>query len=286
MRAAIIGLALASGLAKSTFVMVAVAMVAAATGAVATGAVATGAVAKSELATGELATGELAAGKLAADELPTGKVATAGNAREAPVVVELFTSQGCSSCPPADAFLTDLGRQRREVLPLAFHVTYWDYLGWKDPYSLDAATARQRAYAQKLGDDGVYTPQMVVDGTTGFVGSNRSRGLGVIASAPPKTVQVSVVRDGATLVVRVGAGAGRAQIQLIGFDRRHETPVGRGENSGRMLVETNVVRSLTPIGPWSGPAVELRLSPPAGEVFAVLVQADDGRILGAARLSS
>ena len=99
--------------------------------------------------------------------------------------MELFTSQGCSSCPPADAFLTDLAHQRHDVLPLAFHVTYWDSLGWKDPYSLDAATDRQREYARHLGDDGVYTPQMVVDGTTGFVGSDRALGLKVIAAAMP-----------------------------------------------------------------------------------------------------
>ena len=89
--------------------------------------------------------------------LVTTGLARAGQVQDAPVVVELFTSQGCSSCPPADAFLTDLARQRRDVLPLAYHVTYWDYLGWKDPYSLDAATARQRAYARYLGEDGVYT---------------------------------------------------------------------------------------------------------------------------------
>src|SRR6201996_4439060 len=115
-------------------------------------------------------------------------LATSAYAQEAPVVVELFTSQGCSSCPPADAFLTDLARQRRDILPLAFHVTYWDYLGWKDPYSLDAATARQRDYARHLGEDGVYTPQMVVDGAKGFVGSSRAEGLSAIASAAHKPV--------------------------------------------------------------------------------------------------
>src|ERR1700761_4076788 len=115
-------------------------------------------------------------------------LATSAYAQEAPVVVELFTSQGCSSCPPADAFLTDLARQRRDILPLAFHVTYWDYLGWKDLYSLDAATARQRDYARHLGEDGVYTPQMVVDGAKGFVGSSRAEGLSAIASAAHKPV--------------------------------------------------------------------------------------------------
>jgi hypothetical protein len=213
-------------------------------------------------------------------------LATAARAQEAPIVVELFTSQGCSSCPPADAFLTDLAHRRSDVLPLAFHVTYWDYLGWKDPYSLDAATARQRAYARHLNDDGVYTPQMVVDGTTGFVGSDRSEALRVLAGAARKPVPVNVVRDGSSLRVSVGAGAGQAQVLLVGFDPAHETHVGRGENSGRTLLETNIVRSLTPIGAWSGAAVTLHSAPPAGEGFAVLLQAEDGRIIGAARLAS
>jgi hypothetical protein len=213
-------------------------------------------------------------------------LATTAQAQQAPVVVELFTSQGCSSCPPADAFLTDLAHQRGDVLPLAFHVTYWDSLGWKDPYSLDAATARQRQYARHLGDDGVYTPQMVVDGTTGFVGSSRSRGLSAISSAPPKPVPVSLDRDGQNLLIKVGSGSGQAEVLLIGFDPAHETQIGRGENSGRKLLESNIVRSLTPIATWTGSAVALHQAPPAGEGFAVLLQAEDGRIIGAAKLAS
>jgi hypothetical protein len=207
-------------------------------------------------------------------------------AADAPVVVELFTSQGCSSCPPADAFLTDLARRRTDVLPLAFHVTYWNYLGWKDPYSFDAATVRQRDYARRLGEDGVYTPQMVVDGTTGFVGSDRAQGASIIAAAERKAVPVRVARDGETLLISVGAGSGEAEVVLVGFDPSHETPVGRGENSGRTLLESNIVRSLTPIGAWSGPAVELRYTQPAGTDFAVLIQRADGRIIGAGRLGS
>jgi hypothetical protein len=214
-------------------------------------------------------------------------LATAGHAQDSPTVVELFTSQGCSSCPPADAFLTDLAHERRDVLPLAFHVTYWDTAGWKDPYSLEVATSRQRDYARHLGDDdGVYTPQMVVDGTTGFVGSRRSQGLSIIAGAARKRIPVSLVRDGQSLLVRVGAGAGRAQVLLVGFDPMHETHVGRGENSGRTLLESNIVRSLTPIGSWSGSSIDLRQQPQAGQNFAVLLQAEDGRIIGAARLQS
>src|SRR6202043_1416232 len=93
-------------------------------------------------------------------------------AAERPVVVELFTSQGCSSCPPANAFLNEISRGRSDVLPLAFHVTYWDRLGWKDPFSLEAATMRQDYYGHRFGD-GSYTPEMVVDGMVGLVGSHR-----------------------------------------------------------------------------------------------------------------
>lgn len=212
--------------------------------------------------------------------------AVGAHAGEAPIVVELFTSQGCSSCPPADAFLTDLAQKRTDVLPLAFHVTYWDYLGWKDPYSLDAATTRQREYARHLGEDGIYTPQMVVDGATGFVGSSRPAGLAAIAAATHKPVAVNLARDGQNLLVTVGAGSGQGRVLLVGFDRSHQTPIGRGENGGRTLTESNIVRSLTAIGAWSGAAMALHSPVPAGEGFAVLLQAEGGRIIGAARLPS
>ncbi|WP_428488877.1 DUF1223 domain-containing protein [Rhodopila sp.] len=212
---------------------------------------------------------------------------TAGHAQDSPTVVELFTSQGCSSCPPADAFLTDLARQRRDVLALAFHVTYWDTSGWKDPFSLEAATARQRDYARELGDDnGVYTPQMVVDGTTGFVGSSRAQGLSVIAGAARSQIPVSLVRDGKALRVEVGTGVGQAKVLLVGFDPMHQTHIGRGENTGRTLLESNIVRSLTRIGAWSGASLDLHPQTQTGQSFAVLLQADNGRIIGAARLQS
>src|SRR5271167_4194037 len=103
-------------------------------------------------------------------------------AAERPVVVELFTSQGCSSCPPANAYLNELSKRPSDVLALAFHVTYWDYLGWKDPFSLKLATDRQERYGRRFGD-GSYTPEIVVDGSSGMVGSDRGEVNKTIAKA-------------------------------------------------------------------------------------------------------
>jgi hypothetical protein len=213
-------------------------------------------------------------------------IVSAAHAEETPVVVELFTSQGCSSCPPADAVLTDLAQQRADVLPLSFHVTYWNDLGWQDPFSLNEATDRQRYYARQLGDQ-LYTPQMVVDGVRGFVGSRRAEALAEIASAKsaPVHVPLHLTRDGQGFAITVAGGNGQGQLWLVGYDRAHETHIGRGENGGRTLHESNIVRSFTPVGNWAGTALNLRHDRTAGEAFAVLLQAPDGQILGAARLS-
>lgn len=205
-----------------------------------------------------------------------------------PVVVELFTSEGCSSCPPADAFLTELSRSRPDVLPLAFHVTYWDQLGWKDPYGLAAATARQASYGARFGD-GSYTPEMVVDGRKGLVGSERGEGEAAIraaAAAQGAAPGISVQRRGGTVDVTVAAGRGAARVVLVGFDPQHRTAVGRGENSGRTLTESNIVRSVRTIGRWGGSPVTLSSPVPAGDDLAVLLEAEDGAIVGAARLGA
>jgi hypothetical protein len=203
-----------------------------------------------------------------------------------PIVVELFTSQGCSSCPPADAFLTDLARQRHDVLPLAFHVTYWNSLGWADPFSIEAATQRQSQYGARFGD-GSFTPEMVVDGERGLVGSDRDRAEAVIAAAVQQNrtaASVSLSRQGEKVSISIGAGNGSGRIVLIGFDPEHRTAVGRGENSGRTLLESNIVRSIHPVGQWTGAAMNLDESFPAGQDAAVLLEAPDGKIIGASRL--
>jgi hypothetical protein len=203
-----------------------------------------------------------------------------------PVVVELFTSEGCSSCPPADALLTDLANKRGDVLPLAFHVTYWNSLGWKDPFSFQAATTRQEGYARISTAGGVYTPQMVIDGTEDVVGSERDdvlHAIGVAAAHASDAVPVHIARNGNEAAIKVGLGSGAGKVWLIGYDSRHVTPVGRGENAGRTLVESNIVRSLTEVGDWRGSVLDLHYGLPAGEHLAVLVQAADGHILGAGR---
>jgi len=205
-----------------------------------------------------------------------------------PVVVELFTSEGCSSCPPAEAYLSELSRNRQDVLPLAFHVTYWNGLGWLDPYSLESATRRQADYAARFGE-GSYTPEMVIDGRKGLVGSNRGAVEAAIRAAQragERGVEVDGVRHSGKLSVRVGAGSGRGQILLIGYDPERTTVVRRGENSGRTLRESNIVRSIQAIGNWTGAALTLEPAAPAGEQAAVIVQSPDGAIVGAARIAA
>ena len=208
-------------------------------------------------------------------------------AAERPVVVELFTSQGCSSCPPANAYLNELSRNRRDILPLAFHVTYWDRLGWKDPFSLPAATQRQDRYGHRFGD-GSYTPEMVVDGAASMVGSDRGDVASAIENAKRHSqtaATVSVTRNGEQLSIQVDSGRGAAKVLLIGFDHEHTTAIGRGENSGRTLTEANVVRSIRSVGQWSGTPLRLSEPFPEGQDVAVVLEAPDGQIIGASRLA-
>jgi hypothetical protein len=207
------------------------------------------------------------------------------SAADRPVVVELFTSQGCSSCPPANAYLNELTKDRRDVLPLAFHVTYWDRLGWKDPFSLEAATDRQDRYGHRFGD-GSYTPEIVIDGASSHVGSDRAEVGPAIEQAKQKSetaAVVSVAKDGEGLVIEVGGGKGRGRVLLIGFDHDHQTAIRRGENNGRTLQESNVVRSIRAVGDWQGAPLHLSEKFPEGEDVAVILEAPDGRIVGASK---
>ena len=148
-----------------------------------------------------------------------------------PIVAELFTSEGCSSCPPADAKIAELARTRHDLLLLTFHVTYWNNLGWQDPYSFDAATERQRHYVTLGASPEVYTPALVVDGRHDAIGSDtaavddalRQAAIGQVTAA-----QIDVQTGRAGVTVSVGAGAGHGEILLVGYDRLHRTSISRG----------------------------------------------------------
>jgi hypothetical protein len=170
-------------------------------------------------------------------------------------------------------------------LALGFHVTYWDYLGWKDPFSLKVATDRQERYGRRFGD-GSYTPEIVVDGTAGMVGSYRDDVDRAIADARTNgttAADVQVAIRSGEVSIDVGAGEGAARVFLVGFDRERITPIGRGENRGRTEIEANVVRSFRPIAEWRGAPIHLNERIPEGEQLAIILEAPDGRIVGASR---
>lgn len=202
-------------------------------------------------------------------------------AAERPVLVELFTSQGCASCPPADAFLAELAA-RPGMVALSFHVDYWNYIGWRDPFATPWATQRQRGYGRALGQRYVYTPEMVVDGAAHAVGSARAEVERLIAEARSRPgPAVSGERAGEEVRIRIGAGEGSGTVWLVRFDSEHTTRVERGENRGRTLRNVNVVREMTALAVWRGSALELRAA--AKGPCAVIVQEEGpGRVAGAA----
>lgn len=212
-------------------------------------------------------------------------------AAEPLTVVELFTSQGCSSCPPADAILAELA-DRDDVLALSQHVDYWDYLGWSDPFASAAASERQRSYARRFGLAYVYTPQMVIHGDRQLTGSDRravDRQVAAARALPRIDIALRRLSD-ATVEVSIGRGrpGDAADIWLVFYDHQHATDIGHGENGGSRLSYAHVMRSYERIGGWSGEPVILPLDlsrmTERGEACAILVQQPEtGRIFGAAR---
>jgi hypothetical protein len=218
-------------------------------------------------------------------------------ADDGPTVVELFTSQSCYSCPPAEAFLGELA-QRPDLVALEFHVDYWDDLvygsagKWKDVFSSPDNTDRQRRYNLSIRSSRqIYTPQMVIDGRYEAVGSRRSEVKAAIeqamqTEAPRLSVTVAPAADGGFAVDVAGGVADKAGIWLARFRRAEETEVQRGENKGKTLRNHHVVTALERVGEWSGAAQQLALPPidvGGGEGCAVLVQTSaPGPILGAA----
>jgi hypothetical protein len=216
--------------------------------------------------------------------LGLGIVSAAAGGR--PIVVELFTSEGCSSCPPADALLAELAG-RPDLLALSFHVDYWDRLGWKDPFSSPAATERQQRYAELLRLATVYTPQMVVDGRWQAVGSDHAEVQRALDAAGHTAAEVPVALaiDGGRAQIKLGAAGDPASgaVLLIGFDRRHVTAVQRGENSGRTLAHVDVVRGIEQVAQFRGQASVIGVPVHwSCDRLAAIVQAPDGAILGVA----
>jgi hypothetical protein len=211
--------------------------------------------------------------------------AVTGGLSDHPTVVELFQSQGCSSCPPANANINAIA-DRPDVLALSFAVTYWDQLGWKDTFGSPRWTARQWDYANQAGRGQVATPQVIVNGGPTIVGSDRHKLDALIAQAgAPRGGPELIVESG---ILKLGA-APRAKssiVWLVRYDPRvREVPIRSGENGGRTLPHRDIVRELTKLGSWNGAAATFRLPPPGeqGLASAILVQQGTGGPITAAR---
>ena len=200
------------------------------------------------------------------------------SAASAPIMLELFTSQGCSSCPPADALLGELAR-RDGVIALAWHVDYWNNLGWRDPYANRMWTERQNVYAALIGDE-VYTPALVVNGARMVVGSDGPGVRTAMRTAPPLSYPVGVRRMGDRLTIDLGGANPPAKLLLAIYDPEIVTQVGAGENGGRTLREFRVVREVRSLSPTSGEVALGGVS--AAQGAAVLAQDVNGRVIGAA----
>ena len=209
--------------------------------------------------------------------------------QKGPVVVELFTSQGCSSCPPAEAVLGELSG-RADVIAVAFHVDYWDGGGWRDRYSIPDAVRRQHAYTRELRLSSAFTPQAVVDGRTSLVGSDR-RSIAATLAEPPAEIPLSLEIVEGSLRIEVPERRARDEhdVNIVAYLSQATTAVGRGENAGRTLTEYNIVRGFATLGKWSGAArhysVPLSSLPKDADRVAVFVQrANQGPMAGAAAL--
>jgi hypothetical protein len=218
-------------------------------------------------------------GRLVAGALASTGVASAGDAASpSPTVVELFQSQGCSDCPPAQDYLNRIA-DRPDIIALSFGVTYWDYLGWKDSFASPQFTQRQRDYAKASGNGEVATPQFWIDGDRTVLGANPTLVEQAIARPRPAQGPALTLANGTVMIGACRASRGSAEVWLVHYDPRIiAVAVRSGENGGRTLPHRDVVRELTLIGRWTGSALAFKLSPPRDPAWksAVLVQAGAG----------
>jgi len=208
-------------------------------------------------------------------------------------VIELFTSQGCYHCPPADRWLAEIARNP-DVVAMSLPVDYWDYIGWRDTLASPAFSARQKAYAAANGDRRVYTPQVIINGLIGVAGGDETEISQAIGQARgldgAMTVPIRLSKADGHYSVEVAAGPnGPASVVALRVARAATVAVGRGENAGKSLTYTNVVRAINKLGDWTGAATSFNLpdTPADGEGFVVLVQKGTperpGAILAAAK---
>jgi hypothetical protein len=233
--------------------------------------------------------------------LPSAKaVEPSAKAVEPRAVIELFTSQGCSSCPAADKLLSEL-QSDPAFLPLSLSIDYWDYLGWKDTLALPGHTARQRAYSAMRGDREIYTPQAVINGVAQAIGSDRTGIDNAVAqsysNAAPLSVPIELNVTGERVSVKIPASkeaAGGGEIWLCPVTASVSVGIGRGENRGRTITYTNVVRKWIKLGSWSGKGETFTLPVDAIkfdniDAVAVILQngsaAQPGAIIGASLAS-
>jgi len=206
-------------------------------------------------------------------------IASAHAETDPPVVVELFTSQGCSSCPPANTNLITIS-DRPGVLALSFGVTYWDRLGWKDRFAREDYTQRQTVYEPPLGESGPFTPQMVINGSKSLVGNDLREVDAAIAQGAARQKQAAPVLSLLQDKVQIGAardGTSTADVWLVLYDPHIvDVPVRRGENAGRTLPHKNVVHDLVHLGRWSGQPLTLPVKQASGLRTAILLQAPGG----------
>jgi len=216
--------------------------------------------------------------------------ATPVSAQDRPVVVELFTSQGCSSCPAADKILAELA-QRDDVIALALHVDYWDYIGWKDRFGDPDHAARQRAYAIASGRKSVYTPEMIVNGLTDVVGAKPMAVSKAISEHKngPAMVKLDLARNGDTLEIdaSVLAGAkGPFTVHMLRYTPEATTEIKRGENAGKTFEYHNIAQNWTVLGEWDAKAPLDMSTPLPGDLPVVIIvqQSVAGPIVAAARI--
>lgn len=207
------------------------------------------------------------------------------------LVVELFTSQGCSACPPADEFFAKLSRDPT-IMPLALHVDYWDYIGWADSFADPAYTARQKAYARAAGSRMIYTPQMIVGGLDRVEGNAPTEIASLMMKHMKVTPQVTVnvTRQGDRLLIRAAPAQPLGKlikVQVVRYLPEEAVEITRGENAGRTVTYRNIVTSWNVVGDWDGAApLELEAPYPAGNPGVVILQADGpAEILAAARVN-